>query len=57
MTDYEKWLSTLTDEELIYEAYAYMNDAYYNNLHRMIIKEMKKRFVKSPDPIDNKEKE
>lgn len=54
MTDYEKSLSTLTNEELINEAYYYMNDEYYNDIHNMIIKEMKKRFVKS---IDNKEKE
>ena len=54
MTDYEKSLSTLTDEELIEEAYFYMNDTYYDDLHRMIIREMKKRFVKS---IDSKEKE
>jgi len=53
MTDYEKSLSTLTNEELIDEAYYYMNDAYYEAIHRMIIEEMKKRFVKS---LDNKEK-
>lgn len=51
MTDYEKSLSTLTNEELIDEAYGYMNDAYYDDLHRMIIKEMKKRFVKVK-PLD-----
>lgn len=54
MNDYKERLSTLTNEELIDEAYYYMNDAYYDDLHRMIIREMKKRFVK---PIDNNEKE
>lgn len=52
MTDYEKSLSTLTNEELIDEAYEYMNDGYYEDLHRMIIKEMKKRFVKKVKPLD-----
>ena len=57
MMDYEKRLSTLTNEELINEAYDYMNDMYYETIHCLIIKEMKKRFVKSLDSIDNQEKE